>query len=218
LRWGFSIETVKYWAFSFLLTGLIFTDLDCKLLPDKLTLPGLGLGLLFSVLTPVERLASAWIPYTAWQHMNFNVAWRVQSLIDSAAGAALGALLIWLAGFIYFAWRRVHGMGLGDVKMMAMVGAFLGVEMTLFTIGAAALAASIFGLLTMIVVWIRRTRRRMARRQSLKASLSRAWNSAALIYRNYEIPFGSFLGAMAMLAFFYGNAVVRWYMHLWMRW
>jgi leader peptidase (prepilin peptidase)/N-methyltransferase len=219
LKWGFSAETLKYCTLSFLLLGLIFTDLDCKLLPDKLTLPGLGLGLLFSIFAPVERLASAWIPFVAWQHMRFDVAWRVQSLIDSAAGAALGAGLIWGAGFVYLKLRGVEGMGFGDVKMMALIGAFLGMEMTLFTIGAAALAATLFGLSTMLWVWIKRIRRRMRRTgQPLGVTFGRAWRSANLVYRNYEIPFGSFLGAMALLAFFYGNTMIQWYMHLWLRW
>lgn len=219
LRWEFSLDTLKYCALSFLLLGLIFTDLDCKLLPDRLTLPGLGLGLLFSIFVPVERLASAWIPFTLWQHLRFDVAWRVQSLVDSAAGAALGAGLIWGAGFVYLKLRGVEGMGLGDVKMMAMVGAFVGMEMTLFTIGAAALAATVFGLSTMLWVWIKRIRRRMVRgKQPIGAALGRAWRSANLIYRSYEIPFGSFLGATALVAFFYGNALIQWYMHLWLRW
>lgn len=218
LRWEFSLEAIKYCVFSFLILGLIVTDIDCKLLPDRITLPGLGLGLLFAIFVPVEKLASAWIPFTLWQHVRFDVAWRLQSLVDSLAGAALGAFLIWAAGFIYLKLRGVEGMGLGDVKMMAMVGAFLGMEMTLFTIGAAALGASVFGFSMMLAVWIKRSRRRLTRaHQSMQQAVVRAWHSAALIYRHYEIPFGAFLGAMAVVAFLCGNALLRWYMHLWMR-
>ena len=213
-----SFATAKYCLLSFLLVGLIFTDLDCKLLPDALTLPGLGLGLVFSLLVPVQRLASAWIPFTLWRHLPFSYAWRAQSLIDSAAGAALGAFLVWSAGFLYFKLRGVEGMGLGDVKMMAMVGSFLGMELTLLTIGTAAFAASLFGLATMIIVWLRRARRRMSRAgEAAGRALPRAWQSAQLIYRFYEIPFGAFLGITGVLAFFCGDRLIRWYMHLWMR-
>ena len=217
-QWGVSLATAKFCLLSFLLVGLIFTDLDCKLLPDALTLPGLGLGLVFSLLVPVQRLALAWIPFTLWRHLPFSYAWRAQSLIDSAAGAALGAFLVWSAGFLYFKLRGVEGMGLGDVKMMAMVGSFLGMELTLLTIGTAAFAASLFGLATMIIVWLRRARRRMSRAgEAAGRALPRAWQSAQLIYRFYEIPFGAFLGITGVLAFFCGDRLIRWYMHLWMR-
>jgi len=217
-QWGVSLATAKFCLLSFLLVGLIFTDLDCKLLPDALTLPGLGLGLVFSLLVPVQRLALAWIPFTLWRHLPFSYAWRAQSLIDSAAGAALGAFLVWSAGFLYLKLRGVEGMGLGDVKMMAMVGSFLGMELTLLTIGTAAFAASLFGLATMIIVWLRRARRRMSRaREAAGRALPRAWQSAQLVYRFYEIPFGAFLGVTGVVAFFCGERLIRWYMHLWMR-
>ena len=59
---GLTLATLKYCVFGFLLLGLIFTDAETKLLPDKLTLPGLALGLLFSLLVPVHDMASQFLP------------------------------------------------------------------------------------------------------------------------------------------------------------
>jgi leader peptidase (prepilin peptidase) / N-methyltransferase len=59
---GLTLATLKYCVFGFLLLGLIFTDAETKLLPDKLTLPGLALGLIFSLLVPVNDLASQLVP------------------------------------------------------------------------------------------------------------------------------------------------------------
>src|SRR6202030_2964216 len=59
---GFTLSTLKYCSFAFLLLGLIFTDAETKLLPDKLTLPGLALGMIFSLLVPVNDLASQFLP------------------------------------------------------------------------------------------------------------------------------------------------------------
>jgi len=218
LRFGLSLETLKFCALCFLLLGLILTDFDCRLLPDALTLPGLALGLFFSWFVPVDRFLSALVPFAWWRVFSPDVAWRVQSVVDSLGGVLLGSLLIYGAGFLYFKLKGIEGMGFGDVKLMAMVGAYLGMPMTVGVIGIAAVAASIHGLATIFVVWRKRLARRQSRGQeALAESRKRAWRSAALVYRNYEIPFGSFLGTMAILAVFYGDSAFAWYLHLWMR-
>ena len=64
----------------------------------------------------------------------------------------------------------------------------------------------------MLTVWLKRTRRRMARfHESAVAARSRAWQSARLVYRHYQMPFGVFLGSMAIFATFLGNKLIRWY-------
>jgi prepilin signal peptidase PulO-like enzyme (type II secretory pathway) len=68
---------------------------------------------------------------------------------------------------------------------------------------------SIFGVATVLAVWIKRTRRWRQRRP--EAARRRAWQSAKLVYHRYEMPFGVFLGAMAMLALFFGNQLLSWY-------
>jgi len=101
---------------------------------------------------------------------------------------------------------------------MAMVGAFLGVKLTIFTIFSASLAGSFFGLAAVFIVWIKRTRRFAGMQAAKLRGLSpreRAWQSAQMVYRHYQMPFGVFLGSMALLALFTGNQFLNWYLRLW---
>ena len=208
---GLSLATLKYCTFAFLLLGLIFTDAETKLLPDKLTLPGLALGILFSFIVPVNDLASQFGPGLVNLPLGGEFLSRILSLLDSLLGAAVGAAFIYGAGAIYLRWRGAEGMGFGDVKLMAMVGAFLGIKLTVFTIFTASIVGSVFGLTTVLVVWLKRTRRFMRQLTNAQAARRRAWQSAQMVYRFYQMPFGVFLGSMALLAFFFGNQFLRWY-------
>lgn len=212
---GLTLSTLKFCTFAFLVLGLIFTDAETKLLPDKLTLPGLALGVVFSLLVPVNDLASQFLPGMVSLPFSGDVSLRLVSLLDSLLGAALGASFIYGAGAIYLRWRGTEGMGFGDVKLMAMVGAFLGMKLTIFTIFTASLAGSMFGLTTVFVVWLKRTHRFMKRLANVQAARRRGWQSAQVVYRNYQMPFGVFLGSMALIAFFFGNRFLQWYGSLW---
>ena len=137
---------------------------------------------------------------------------------DSLLGAAVGASFLYGAAAIYLRARGVEGMGFGDVKLMAMIGAFLGTKLTVLTIFAASLAGSLFGLSTVLAVWMKRIRRieargisRISSRISSKDARRRAWQSARLALRYYEMPFGVFLGSMALLSFLFGNRLLHWY-------
>ena len=212
---GWTLSTVKYCTFSFLVLGLIFTDAETKLLPDKLTLTGLALGLIFSLIVPVNDLASQFVGGNVNLPFSEDISMRLLSLLDSLLGAAVGASFIYGAGAIYLRWRGSEGMGFGDVKLMAMVGAFLGVKLTVFTIFAASVAGSLFGLTTVLIVWMKRTHRFMKRLANAQAARRRAWQSAQVVYRNYQMPFGVFLGSMALMACFVGDRLLRWYGGLW---
>lgn len=211
-HFGASLATIKYCAFGFLVLGLIFTDAETQLLPDKMTLPGLALGLIFSLLLPVNDLASQLLPGLVSLPVSSDVSWHLLSLVDSLLGATVGASFIYGAGAIYLRARGVEGMGFGDVKLMAMIGAFLGAKLTIFTLFSASIAGSVFGVSTVLAVWIKRTRRRMKRNhESAGKARRRAWESAAIALRRHQMPFGVFLGGMAMVALFYGNSFLRWY-------
>lgn len=212
---GPTLSSLKYCTFAFLLLGLIFTDAETKLLPDKMTLPGLALGLVFSLLVPVNDLASQFLPGIVNLPFSGELSMRMVSFVDSLLGAALGASFIYGAGAIYLRWRGTEGMGFGDVKLMAMVGAFLGMKLTVFTIFTASIAGSLFGLTTVLVVWLKRTHRFMKRLANAQAARRRGWQSAQMVYRYYQLPFGVFLGSMALVAFFFGNQFLRWYGRLW---
>jgi leader peptidase (prepilin peptidase) / N-methyltransferase len=211
-HFGLTLATLKYCTLGFLLLGLIFTDAETHLLPDKMTLPGLVLGLLFSLLVPVNDLASQLLPGLIALPVSSDVSAHLLSLADALLGTAVGASFVYGAGAIYLRARGVEGMGFGDVKLMAMIGAFLGLKLTIFTLFTASIAGSIVGISTVFVVWFKRTRRRMARQhETAREARRRAWGSAAIALRHHQIPFGVFLGSMAMIAFFFGNRFLHWY-------
>ena len=210
-HFGLTLATLKCMVLGFLLLGLIFTDAETKLLPDALTLPGLALGIGFSLLVPVNDLAAQIMPGLVRLQVSGEVSWRLWSVLDSLVGLAVGASFLYGAAAIYLRARGVEGMGFGDVKLMAMIGAFLGTRLTVLTIFAASLAGSLFGLSTVLAVWLKRRRRMVARGNPSAEARRRAWHSAVLALRFYEMPFGVFLGSMALLAFFFGNRVLHWY-------
>jgi leader peptidase (prepilin peptidase) / N-methyltransferase len=199
---------LKLCVFFFLLLPLIFIDFEHHLLPDALTVPGMILGLILSFLVPVGGM-----PVFVIRRM-LTLRWPLPaiSLLDSLVGAALGAFFIYAVGEVYFRLRHVEGMGFGDVKLMAMVGAFLGAKLALFTIFTGAVLGTIFGLITTLAVLHKRIQRRKKRSES--NVLSRSWRSAKLMLRYYEVPFGVFLGSMAILSVFVGNRMVNWYLGL----
>ncbi len=211
LHFGLTFAALKFAVFGFLLLGLIFTDAETKLLPDALTLPGVVIGIGFSLLVPVHDLASRIVPGLVSAAVRSEIPWRIWSLADSLLGAAVGASFLYGAAAIYLRARGVEGMGFGDVKLMAMIGAFLGTKLTVLTIFTASLAGSVFGLGTMLAVWFRRRQRIAARGASAADARRRAWQSACLVLRYYQMPFGVFLGAMAILSFLFGNRLLHWY-------
>lgn len=208
---GLSLATVAACTFSFLTLGLIFTDAETHLLPDAMTFPGMGLGLIFSLLVPLDgflelryALDSTFADW--WQ------SHRLLSLADSLIGALIGAGMIWIVGEAYFRLRGIEGMGLGDVKLMAMVGVFLGAQGAVFVLFTASLAGAAYGTTLLAMVY----RKRMGRYSRLKRpkASSRAFASASLAMRYLEMPFGVFLGGMALVYLFYGKAVIHWYLGL----
>jgi leader peptidase (prepilin peptidase)/N-methyltransferase len=204
---GLNFVAVKYCVFSFLLLGLIFTDVDLRLLPDALTLPGIVIGIIFSLFYPVNGFAYLFIG----DRLLFNdEGWRILSFIDSVTGAVFAAFFIWAVGAAYKAVRHVEGMGFGDVKLMAMVGAFLGVKLAILTIMAGSLMGSLAGVAAFVAVLAKRRRRNM-RNLPRPVARERALQSARLILRHYEMPFGVFLGIAALGSAFLGQGLIHWY-------
>jgi len=214
-HFGLTLAALKCTVLGYLLLGLVFTDAETKLLPDAMTLPGLALGVLFSLLVPVNDLASRIMFGLVSPALRSGISWRLWSLSDSLLGAAVGASFLYGAAAIYLRARGVEGMGFGDVKLMALIGAFLGTKLTVLTIFAASLAGSLFGLGTVLAIWMKRIRRIKARGASSRIPSNearrRAWQSARLALRYYEMPFGVFLGSMALLSFLFGDRVLHWY-------
>lgn len=208
LYFGLTLATLKYSLFSFLILGLIFTDAETHLLPDKMTLPGFAAGLVFALVVPVPGLLSRYFPDT-FSAMP-EIGWRVLSFSDALIAAAVGAGFIWLAGEVYMRVRGIEGMGFGDVKLMALIGAFLGLKLTLFVLFAASLAGGVFGMLVLVRVFSKRLGRYA--KAGVRNARQRAWDSASLALRYLELPFGVFLGGMSLVALFFGDNLLKWYL------
>lgn len=184
MAFGFTMQTLKYAVFISGTVVLIFSDLKFRLLPNEITLYGVGAGLLFSLFSPLRdsSLQSLLILLSIYFHrLEFWLPWAGNSLLNSLVGAVFGAGVLFVVGEFYFRIRHVEGMGMGDVKMMGMVGAFIGIKMTFMTILIGSLVGSIFGVLIMV--------RRHGDMQS-------------------ELPFGTFLGSAAVLLALYGRPIM----------
>ncbi|MGC2211519.1 MAG: prepilin peptidase [Candidatus Korobacteraceae bacterium] len=215
LQAGYSVEALKGCVLCFLLLGLTFTDAETHLLPDAMTLPGLAVAILFSLFSLVPGPAYRLFPphfhgaLTLLQ-VNLQLGWR--SLVNSLLGAAIGSGVLFGIAQVYLRLRKTEGMGLGDVKLMAMAGAFLGPILTLFVLCSASLLGGAYGVFILLAVF----RKRIARyrvRFGLQAS-SRAWQAAQTAMQYMEIPFGVFLSIMSIVAWFYGMQIIRGYLNL----
>jgi len=155
--------------FALAMIVLFFTDLDLQLLPDAVTLPGFVVG-----------VALAWVnPFLG------DGDWR--RVWMALAGAALGSGLLWGVGALWWRLRGVEAMGFGDVKMMAMVGAFTGPIGVLFTIFAASVVGAVVGLALVPL-----------RGRTLQDT----------------VPFGCFLAPAALAALLFGRQAVQAYLGL----
>src|SRR5208282_2213627 len=143
LAFGLSIMTIKWSIFAALIVVLIFTDLRERILPDVVNFTGLALGLLLSFFTPPSDGTALWLANRVFA---FPPPRSAVSFADALLGAALGGGVLWAISEGYFRLRGREGMGLGDVKMMLMAGAFLGTKRTLLTILAGSLLGSLLGL------------------------------------------------------------------------
>ena len=207
---GPTLYALKGFVFCFLVLGLIFTDAETHLLPDALTLPGIGLGLLFSVFVPLGGILEQ--HFSSTSVLTGGFAWQFLSFADSLVGAAIGGGMIYAVGEAYFRLRGVEGMGFGDVKLMALVGAFLGTTQSVFVLFLASSVGAVYGIV--VLQRVRNKRRRRYTRANRPDAEGRAKRSAALVMRYMEIPFGAFLGGAALFALFFGDSMIRWYFGL----
>jgi leader peptidase (prepilin peptidase) / N-methyltransferase len=177
-RFGMTFAALDAAVFCFLLLGLFFTDAETMLLPDWLTVPGILLGLAL-------RTIAAMPPD------------REDAFLTGLAGAALGALTLLAIYGIYYLLRRRAGLGWGDIKLVAMLGAFLGpMEVALtFVLGTLLAAAAALILLS---------RRKPEGKE----------NSEEVAWLTRALPFGSFLCVAGIYALFWGPENINWYLKL----
>jgi leader peptidase (prepilin peptidase)/N-methyltransferase len=167
------------WPFSFLfLGGLVastFIDLDHFILPDVITLPGIIVGLLSSFVAPHELLRQG-----VWANSTFTY----YPVLESLSGFLIGGGILYLVAWGYLLVAKKDGLGGGDIKFLAAVGAFLGVKGALITLIAASMGGSLIGL---FLIGFRGKKTGTA------------------------IPFGPFLALGALIAFFFGVPSWEWY-------
>src|SRR5215469_5566616 len=170
---GVTLAAAKMCVFGAILLALTFSDLEERILPDEFTKGGIAAGLLFAFFVPVPE-----------GFAQFFVSGRAAWVLEAALGASIPALILWLAGWLYQRIRHRDGLGLGDVKLIAMAGSFLGLRGALLTLAAGSLAGSVIGYSYI----------RLARKDP----------------HTYELPLGTFL-ALAALAIGLMPKVLGWY-------
>ena len=160
---GLTWNLLEYLLFVFGLVVCTFIDLDHMILPDEFTLSGIVIGLIGAALNPQREF------------------------LDAFFGVLMGGGFLWGMAYIYFLFTKQEGMGGGDIKLLAWIGALLGWKAIPFVIMSSAIIGSVVGLF-------------MARKQ--KAGLKTV------------IPFGPYLALGAVLYLFGGQTIALWYLDL----
>ncbi len=159
---GWTPLLVPRLVFACAMVVLFAIDLEHHLLPNVITLPGIAVGLIASAVLP-------------------------PGIVDAVIGVLIGGGVLWLIGEAYFRYSGHEGMGGGDVKMLAMIGAFLGWKLVLVTLVLSSVLGSVIGVMVIA-----------ARKGGMK----------------YALPYGTFLALGALVASLAGDAIVNWYVAL----
>jgi leader peptidase (prepilin peptidase)/N-methyltransferase len=162
LRFGPHPQTVVYFVFIAALLVITFIDIDHRIIPDAISLPGIPIGFILSFLLP-------------------QIGWR-----DSLLGIVIGGGSLFAVAWGYHRLTGKEGMGGGDIKLLGMIGAFIGWQGVLFTIMASSFTGTVVGLVLML-----------QSRKGMKTA----------------VPFGPFLAIGAILYLFFGPQWIAWYLH-----
>ena len=177
---GLTLLAVKMCILTGMLVALVFCDLEERILPDEFTLGGTLVGLVFAAFVPVPGVMAS----VLLSLIGVNPPDSVRSVLEAALGAGVPALLLWGGAWLYEKVRHREGLGFGDVKLIAMVGAFLGLQNALFTLIIGSVSGSILG-----YAYIKLTHKDAS---------------------TYELPFGTFLGLAALLTAFTSDKIAGW--------
>ena len=173
-------------VFASALLALVFIDAEHMILPNVITYPGIVFAVVARVVIPYLGATPHFddLPSLSQGALAGMPLW-VTSLVGALIGALVGGGSLWLMGWTWEKLRGIEAMGLGDVKMMFMVGAYLGWRLTILTIFVGVLSGSVIGILLM-------AKQRQRNMQML-------------------LPFGVFLGLGAIAALLFGAPRVEWY-------
>jgi leader peptidase (prepilin peptidase)/N-methyltransferase len=162
IRFGLSMDFIIYFVFISALVTITFIDIDHQIIPDVISLPGIPIGIACALL-----LSSV-------------------SVRDSLIGVLIGGGSLFLLAWGYEHFTGKEGMGGGDIKLLAMIGAFIGWQGVFFTIFVSSAVGSIIGIFLMLVA-----------RKDMK----------------FAVPFGPFLSLGAISYLFFGPEIIFWYYH-----
>lgn len=162
LKYGLGISSLIYFLFIVSLLVVTFIDIDHRIIPDRISLAGIAAGLAVSPFLQEITLA------------------------DSLIGVVAGGGSLFAVAMGYYLLTGKEGMGGGDIKLLAMIGAFTGWQGVIFTVFAASAAGTVIGLILM---------------------------AAAGRNMKFAVPFGPFLSFAAIVYLFFGEAVIYWYLY-----
>jgi len=178
-KYGVTIETFVYVILALSLIVISFIDLEHFIIPNVITLPGIIIGLAYNLLITDWGFFLKIIPGLDFENI-FYIAPRIPAL-NSVFGIIIGGGTLLLIAYLYKIIRKREGMGMGDVKLLAMLGAFLGINGVFFIILVSSLVGSVIGI-TLILI----------QRGNMKLAL----------------PYGPFISFAAVLFLFTGPIVI----------
>jgi leader peptidase (prepilin peptidase) / N-methyltransferase len=185
-KWNFASPTFINTLLLSIIIILVFTDYHHRILPNVLTLPGMAAGILLSPFQDISYYDDV------LSGMSASLLWPgdyqlILPWVGSIVGAIVGAVPLFVIGIGYEKLRKRQGLGMGDVKMMAMIGAFMGCRIAFLTIFAGSLLGTLVGVFLMLF-----------RHMNLQSKLA----------------FGVFLGIASAILLFYGLPFWNWYYNL----
>ncbi len=191
---GLGGTTAKACVFCFLVVGLIFMDAETGLLPAEFTYSGIVLGFVFAWFVPVDSSGAVLWLHAIGSQVVLSAA--MLSVLDAALAVLCSAGFFFLAWAVYYLVRKRDGLGFGDIALIAMVAAFLGLKLTAVVVFLAPVSATVYAV-GMLITHPRRENRSDLTDQSIMT---------------LAIPFGVFLGGSALIALFTGESIWRWYL------
>ncbi|MEE9213263.1 MAG: prepilin peptidase [Thermodesulfobacteriota bacterium] len=175
-QFGINMDTLFYIVLIYSLIIITFIDLEHMIIPNVITFPGIGVGIIFNLIITNWGYASDLLDTPDLK--NFLRLISEVPIMSSILGVLIGGGLLYFIGFLYEVIRKREGMGMGDVKLLAMLGAFLGWQGVIFIVFLSSIIGTVIGL--SIILY---------QRENLK----------------YAIPFGPFLSIAAIIYIFTGG-------------
>lgn len=177
-KFGLTLDAAFYLALIYALIVITFIDLQHMIIPNVITIPGILVGLVFGAISTDWAASRALMERVGYSLDGFLVLLNEVPFLDSVFGLLIGGGVLFLIAFLYVALRKREGIGMGDVKLLAMLGAFLGWEGVVFIMLVSSLIGTAAGL-TLI----------FRKKENLR----------------YAIPFGPFLSIAAVIYIFTGG-------------